>query len=37
MNYASARLALIFSCVGHFYIHMMTAYYFVIVLTLVIE
>ena len=31
---ASARLAMIFSCVGHFYIHMMTAFYFVIVLTL---
>jgi FSR family fosmidomycin resistance protein-like MFS transporter len=34
---ASARLAMIFSCVGHFYIHMMTAFYFVIVLTLVVE
>ena len=34
---ASARLAMIFSCIGHFYIHMMTAFYFVIVLTLVVE
>lgn len=34
---ASARLAMIFSCVGHFYIHMMTAFYYVIVLTLVVE
>ena len=34
---ASARLAMIFSCVGHFYIHMLTAFYFVIVLTLVVE
>ena len=33
----SARMAMIFSCVGHFYIHMMTAFYFVIVLTLVVE
>ena len=34
---ASARSAMIFSCAGHFYIHMMTAFYFVIVLTLVAE
>ena len=33
----SARMAMIFSSVGHFYIHMMTAFYFVIVLTLVVE
>ena len=37
MSTPSARLAMIFSCVGHFYIHMMTAFYFVIVLTLVVE
>lgn len=37
MNAASVRLAMIFSCIGHFYIHMMTAFYFVIVLTLVVE
>ncbi len=34
---SSARLAMIFSSVGHFYVHMMTAFYFVIVLTLVVE
>lgn len=34
---SSARLALIFSCIGHFYIHMFTAFYFVIVLTLEVE
>jgi hypothetical protein len=34
---SSARMAMIFSCVGHFYIHMMATFYFVIVLTLVVE
>ena len=28
---------MIFSSVGHFYVHMMTAFYFVIVLTLVVK
>ncbi len=37
MSLAAARLSMIFSCIGHFYIHMMTAFYFVIVLTLVVE
>jgi alkylation response protein AidB-like acyl-CoA dehydrogenase len=30
----SARLSLIFSCIGHFYVHLFTAFYFVIVLAL---
>lgn len=34
MNSPSARLALVFSCIGHFYIHLFTAFYFVIVLSL---
>lgn len=34
MSSPSARLALVFSCIGHFYIHLFTAFYFVIVLTL---
>ena len=34
---ASARWSLLFSCIGHFYIHLFTAFYFVIVLTLEVE
>lgn len=30
----SAKLSLIFSCIGHFYVHLFTAFYFVIVLSL---
>lgn len=37
MSAPSSRLALVFSCVGHFYIHLFTAFYFVIVLTLEAE
>ena len=37
MPLTSARLSLVFSCLGHFYIHMFTAFFFVIVLTLEIE
>ena len=31
---ASARLSLVFSCLGHTYMHVFTAFYFVIVLAL---
>src|SRR3546814_256893 len=34
MSASSARLSLIFSSIGHFYIHMFTAFYAVVVLTL---
>lgn len=34
MQQTSARLALVFSCLGHAYMHMFTAFYFVIVLSL---
>lgn len=34
MSRRSARLTLLFSCVGHFYIHLFTAFYFVIALSL---
>ena len=34
MKHDSRRLTFIFSCVGHAYIHMFTAFYFVIVLSL---
>lgn len=34
MRQNSARLALVFSCFGHAYMHMFTAFYFVIVLSL---
>ena len=37
MNRISARLALIFSSLGHFYFHMFTAFYAVIVLRLEID
>src|SRR5918999_82773 len=37
MSARSARLSLAFSCVGHAYMHMFTAFYFVIVLALEIE
>ena len=34
MTSPSARLSLLFSSLGHFYIHMFTAFYFTIVLRL---
>lgn len=34
MHQGSARLSLIFSCVGHAFVHLFTAFYFVIVLAL---
>jgi MFS family permease len=34
MSANSARLSLVFSCLGHSYMHLFTAFYFVIVLTL---
>lgn len=34
MSALSARLPLIFSCLGHLYVHLFTAFYFVIVLSL---
>lgn len=34
MSTGSARLSLVFSCIGHFYVHLFTAFYFVIVLAL---
>jgi MFS transporter, FSR family, fosmidomycin resistance protein len=34
MSHVSSRLSLIFSCLGHAYMHMFTAFYFVIVLAL---
>ena len=34
MQVASARLALVFSCLGHAYMHLFTAFYFVIALSL---
>ncbi|WP_119165515.1 MFS transporter [Algihabitans albus] len=34
MSAPSARLSLIFSCLGHLYVHLFTAFYFVIVLSL---
>ncbi len=34
MQHTSARLPLVFSCLGHAYMHMFTAFYFVIVLAL---
>ena len=37
MSVDSARLAMAFSCAGHFFIHMLAAFYFVIVLTLEVE
>ena len=33
----SARLALVFSCLGHAYTHLFGAYYFVVVLALEVE
>jgi len=37
MQTTSARYSFIFSCVGHTYVHLFTAFYFVIVLTLEVE
>ena len=34
MSAPSARLSLTFSCLGHFYVHLFTAFYFIIVLSL---
>ncbi len=34
MRAPSARLSLVFSCLGHLYVHLFTAFYFVIVLSL---
>ncbi len=34
MSNNGSRLSLIFSCLGHFYVHLFTAFYFVIVLSL---
>ncbi len=34
MSFGPARLAMLFSCLGHAYMHMFTAFYFVIVLSL---
>lgn len=37
MSAGSARLSLIFSCLGHTYMHLFTAFYFVIVLALEVD
>ena len=37
MSQSSSRLALAFSCVGHAYVHLFTAFYFVVVLALETE
>ena len=37
MSARSARLPLVFSCLGHAYMHLFTAFYFVIVLALEID
>lgn len=37
MTTANSRLAYLFSCIGHFYFHMFTMFYFVIVVTLEVE
>ncbi len=37
MSAGSARLSLVFSCLGHAYMHLFTAFYFVIVLALEVD